>query len=311
MGRRRERAVFWAVAAALVAVAAGAYVALLGRAPGAPPAPDAPRAVPADLRVAESAGPGFVVRRNGTRLAAVAGTPLGPNDTIATEGGARVVVAAGDRYQVTIDGEARVSVEEITEQLSRFRLDAGLVSARVRDDPARSLEISGGGDAVARTRGGEVAVSRSGDAVAVGVTRGRAELSSAGGVVLIRAGEQARASAGRKPEPAAPLPRSLLLKVTWPEERATNRRHIVVTGQTDPGAHLSVGGRRVAVGPDGRFRQEVFLEEGAQRVTAVARDLAGHRVVEESPPIVLDTRAPDARFETQDLWRPPPAPAGR
>jgi hypothetical protein len=30
--------------------------------------------------------------------------------------------------------------------------------------------------------------------------------------------------------------------------------------------------------------------------------VAGRRQSEKSPPVILDTRAPDAEFDTRDLW---------
>jgi hypothetical protein len=98
------------------------------------------------------------------------------------------------------------------------------------------------------------------------------------------------------------MPRSLLLKVDWPSARETNRRRIVVTGRTTPGALVSVRGERVRVGPDGAFTHVLFLREGEQTIEASARDVAGRRERSRSQPVVLDTRAPDTRFDTTDLW---------
>jgi hypothetical protein len=90
--------------------------------------------------------------------------------------------------------------------------------------------------------------------------------------------------------------------VDWPSARETNRRRIVVTGRTTPGALVSMGGERVRVGSDGVFTHILFLREGQQTLEASARDVAGRRERSKSPPVVLDTRAPDTRFDTRDLW---------
>lgn len=297
----RDRVTFWAVLAALVAGTAIAYVLLLGREPGRRPAPPV---APTTFRLAvgELAGEVTIVRA-GVRSRAVSGAELRPDDAIETATGARVDVAGGG-YTVTLEEGGHFAVGEITAELSRFRLGAGLVSARVQDDPTRAVEIEGAPDAVARTRGGEVSVSRVGAVVAVGVRRGRADFTAAGQTVALAEGQQSQARAGAPPSPPAPLPSSLLLKVNWPGPRTTNERRMVVTGRATPGSIVVLGGERVEVQPDGRFTHVIVLREGRQTLTARAMGVAG-KAAADGPAVVLDTRAPDTRFDTRDLWVKP------
>lgn len=299
MAERPERAKFWAVLAALVAGTVLAYALLLGREPGRAATP-APQALP--LGVAEVVGEVTIVR-GGVRARAAAGDTLQPEDVIETAAGARVAVAGGG-YTVTLEEGGRFAVGEITAELSRFHLGAGLVSARVEDDPRRAVEIEGAPDAVARTRGGDVSVARAGAVVSVGVRRGRAEFTAAGSTVTLGEGQQSQARAGAAPAPPAPLPASLLLKVSWPAPRTTNERRMVVTGRATPGAIVILGGERVEVQPDGRFTHVIVLREGRQTLTARAMGVAG-KASSEGPAVVLDTRAPDTRFDTRDLWVKP------
>lgn len=300
MPARRERVTFWAVLAALVAATAVAYVLLLGREPGRASTPGAPQ--PLSLGIAEVTGEVTIVR-GGVRTRAEGGAKLRPDDAIETAAGARVSVAGGG-YTVTLEEGGRFTVGEITAELSRFRLAAGLVSARVEDDPSRAVEIEGAPDAVARTRGGDVSVARAGSVVAVGVRRGRAEFTAAGSTVTLGEGQQSQARAGAAPSPPAPLPASLLLKVSWPAPRTTNERRMVVTGRATPGSIVVLGGERVEVQPDGRFTHVIVLHEGRQTLTARAMGVAG-KASSDGPAVVLDTRAPDARFDTRDLWVKP------
>ncbi len=299
----RERVGFWAVLALLVAGTLVAYRLLLGPEPGArtsPAPPPPPAAVP--LTLAAVTGDVTVVR-GGVRSPATSGAALREDDSIETGIGGRAELSGGG-YAVTLEEGGRFAIGEITAELSRFRLAAGLVSARVQDDPARSVEIEGAPDLVARTRGGDVTVARTGTVLAVGVRRGRAELSSAGSTVALAEGQQSEAKLGQAPSSAAPLPASLLLKVSWPAPRATNERRMVVSGSATPGAIVVLGGERVEVRPDGRFTHAIVLREGRQTLTARAVGLAGS-AASEGPAIVLDTRAPDARFDTRDLWVKP------
>jgi hypothetical protein len=298
----RERVTFWAVLAALVAGTAIAYVLLLGREPGRrPPPPVAPAVLPS-LTVGDVVGEVTIVRA-GVRTRAASGATLKPDDAIETATGARVEVAGGG-YAVALEEGGRFAVGEITAELSRFRLGAGLVSARVQDDPGRAVEIEGGPDAVARTRGGDVSVARVGPVVAVGVRRGKAEFTAAGETVSLGEGQQSEARAGAAPSPPSPLPASLLLKVNWPTQRTTNERRMVVTGRATPGSIVVVGDERVEVRPDGRFTHVIVLREGRQNLSARAMGVAG-KAASEGPAVVLDTRAPDARFDTRDLWVKP------
>lgn len=302
MDGRRERTAFWTAVALIVAAAALAYRLLLGPEPGsaraAGPAEPPPAAAP-PLVVASAEGEVTIVR-GGVRTRGQPGHELRAEDAIETAPGARVELAGGS-YHVALEEGGRFDVREITAELSSFRLDGGLVSARVQDEPGRAVEIEAAPDAVATTRGGELSVARSGAVIAVGVRRGAAEFRAAGAKVVVREGEQSVATLGEAPSPPVPLPPSLLLKVSWPSERATNQRRIVISGRTAPGALVVLGEERVEVQPDGRFTHVIVLKEGRQRLTARARGVAGVADV-AGPTVVLDTRAPDASFDTRDLW---------
>jgi hypothetical protein len=296
--------VFWALVALVLGAAGGAYLFLLGSAPGRPPpAVEPPLPPPPEpVRLVLGNVDGAVeLERGGVRRPAVPGDELRASDAIVTAPGAAVTLESGS-YQVSLDEAARFGVEEITAELSRFRLESGLVSARVSEDPGRAFEISAAQDAVARTTGGDLSVASSGQVVQVAVRRGGARVTAAGRAVEVGAGQQTTSVAGAAPTAPTPLPASLLLKVAWPEERTTNRRRIVVTGRTEPGAIVVLGDARVDVQPDGRFTHVVVLREGEQSLTARAHSAAGLAAEERGPPVVLDTRAPDARFDTGGLW---------
>ncbi len=302
MGAGRERLVFWSAAALLVAGAAVAYRVLLGSSPGAPVrgAEEAPS--PLRLTVSEVTGDVTVVR-GGVRTPAAPGAELRADDTIETGKGARVTLA-GAFYEAALEEGGAFDVREITAELSCFHLGQGYVSARVREQPGRAVEIEGPSGARVRTQGGDVAVVRSGGTVAVGVERGSAEFAAGGGAVVLGEGQQSVAGPGARPSRPEPIPPSLLLKVSWPEERTTNQRRIVVTGRTQPGAIVVLGEERVDVAPDGSFTHVITLREGRQRLSARARAVGGAAAA-DGPAILLDTRAPDPRFDTKDLWARP------
>jgi hypothetical protein len=303
MGSPRERAVTAAAVALLAGAAALGYWALLGRAPAVPEPVLAVAEAPPEVRVIRSAGSTRLVRAGQAPVPLVEGAALQAEDVIESDEGGEVVLGAGESFQVLVQGTTRFAVKELTHELSRFRLEEGILSAKVRDDPARTVEVEHRSGAQLRTRGGAMTMAASGATVTGGVTEGTAEFESGGRLVVLGAGQGSSATAGGPPSPPARLPRSLLLKVEWPEGKPTNRRRIVVRGQTTPGAVLTLGGRTVVVGKDGRFSHEVVLREGAQRLEAVARDVAGRTQRNDGPTVVLDTRAPDATFDTRSLWK--------
>ncbi|HZY04809.1 MAG TPA: FecR domain-containing protein [Anaeromyxobacteraceae bacterium] len=302
MPERRERVLFAGGVALLLAAAVLAWWLWLGRQPvpsGRPPPPSPVEGLAAVqvtgqvlLRRPGAAGP--VVLRGGQQLL--------PDDEVETGPGATVQLAAGESYRVDLEENSRFAVREITAELGRFRLAEGLMSARVRDDPARLFEVEAGPQALARTRGGDLSVSAGEGGAEVAVRRGQAEVASAGRAVVVRSGERAVVLPGAAPTDPSPIPTSLLLEVNWPRVEATNQRRLVVTGRTEPGALLAVGGQPVPVGRDGTFRAVVYLKEGPQQLSATARDAGGHRRHERSGAILLNTRGAPARFETDRLW---------
>ncbi len=302
MDARRQRAVFWGLLLLIVLGTAAAYRLLLGREPGSRSAAAGAGDEQVRLVVAKVSG-AVSVLRGGGRQPLAAGDELRADDAIETAPGARVELAGGS-YEVALEEGGRFDVKEITAELSRFRLASGLVSARVGDDSARAVEIEADPGTVARTRGGALSVARSGNQVAVGVRQGDAEFRAGGSSVVLHAGQQSMSSRGRAPSAPQALPPSLLLKVSWPEGKVTNQRRIVVTGRTAPGAIVVLGGERVEVRPDGRFTHVVSLREGRQKISVRGYGVAG-TAVSDGPAIVLDTRAPDARFDTRDLWVKP------
>jgi hypothetical protein len=311
MAAPRERVLTVLLVAAILGVAGLAYWLMLARGPAgvaSAPAPVAAPAPPAEaprLAVSRTAGAASLVRGATAREPLAAGAELRPDDVIETAEGASVVLSAGESYQVVLEGASRFAVKEIAAEVSRFRVEDGLVTATVRDDPGRAVVVEASGGA-ARTRGGALSVANVGGRVTVGVTAGRADFEAGGRIVTLHTGQVSSAEPGQPPSPPAELPRSLLLKVEWPAGRETNRRKLVVQGRTTPGAVLTLGGQRVVVGPDGRFSHVVYLREGAQALDVVARDVGGHVERSRSPTVVLDTRAPDVRFDTDALWKGSP-----
>lgn len=304
MARLPERTLFVGSLALIGGAVLLAWWLLFGRGPAAGISGAEPASPAAGFQVVvtRADGEAWLTRAGAGRVRLAVGTVLRESDAIDASEGSAVELGAGEGFRVALDGAAVFAVREIAAELSRFRLDEGLAAASVRPGAGSVVVIESSDDASVRSAGGRVNVAAAGGRVAVGVTEGEAQLGSGGQIVAVRAGQFSMAEQGKAPSKPVPLPRTLLLKVDWPSEHETNKRRIVVKGRTTPGALVSLGGERVRVGPDGAFTHVLYLREGQQTLEASARDVAGRRERTRSQPVVLDTRAPDTRFDTRDLW---------
>jgi len=131
-----------------------------------------------------------------------------------------------------------------------------------------------GSDAVARTEGGAFSMTADGQGVvAVGTSSGWASLSAEGESIRIPAGMISVVPGKGKPKKPAQALRNVLLSVTWPERDETNQKTYPVAGQVEPGARVAIGGQEIRVDEHGRFKANVPLRQGKQRVGVVATDV--------------------------------------
>lgn len=292
------------------------YFLFLHQPPAPPPPPprvvEAPRPAappekrPVSLKLEEVRGT-VEVRRGGQWRAASVGEALRPSDAVRTLEGSYAVLIGGEAVEVRMEAGTEVSVEALTDSLSRLLLGNGMTTVRLKPNSGQALEVSAAGsDAVARTEGGTFTLSNNGaGTVALATLVGEATFSGARKVVIVRAGQQSVVRPGHGPSEPTPIPTSLLLKVNWP---ARPRRQIVVSGQTDPGARVDVGGRIIPTDEEGRFSQVLSLKEGANAVQVRALSIGGLRQ-EDSRDLTVDTTPPKQVTVDPGIWDDP-APQG-
>lgn len=323
--RRRTAPFLLGLVAILAALPLG-YLFFL-REPVAPPAPPpppppvvkaAPEVKPAapeekrpqlELRLKEIQGTVEVRRGHGEWQAARRDEVLHPSDAVRTREGSYAVLIDGKAVEVHMEAGTEISVEVLTDSLSRLMLGNGMTTARLKPGASHTLELeAAGSDAVARTEGGTFSMSNNGaGTVAVGTQAGEVTFIGQGNVVIVRAGQQSIVRpGGGGPSAPAPIPSSLLLKVNWP---AHPRRQIVVSGQTDPGNHVAVGGQSVPTDAQGRFSQVLPLREGSNSVLVRATSVGGLRQ-EEQHDLTVDTTPPRKVTVDPGLWNDP-APQGQ
>ncbi|XXF80761.1 FecR domain-containing protein [Myxococcaceae bacterium GXIMD 01537] len=272
----------------------------------APPAPVVPeeKPRPVDLELSEVKGT-VEVRHGGTGpwVPAKPGAALRASDAVRTHDGSYAVLIGGEAVEVRMDPGTEVSVDELTDSLSRILLGNGMATATVRPGKRHTFEVKAAGtDAVARTGAGTFSMSNDGKGtVAVGTREGEVALLGQGKVVIVRAGQQSIVRAGTAPSEPTPLPSSLLLKVQWPGEPSTRQRKLVVTGEASPGSRLEVAGEVFSPDAEGRFTHTIPLREGRNTVRVSASSVGGVKQ-EDTREIVLDTTPPKAELDPE-IWK--------
>src|SRR2546422_8752110 len=132
------------------------------------------------------------------------------------------------------------SVRQLLANRARFRLERGRIGA-TPGGPRVAAE-SAASSAVAEATTGWFAVFNDGRGlVAVVADTGEVKLTARGGDAVLAAGQGARGVGSSAPLPEA-VPRSVLLKVVWPEQHETRAINVALRGDADPGAAVWVNG---------------------------------------------------------------------
>lgn len=256
------------------------------------------------LSLIQVTGPVEVQRGEGAWQPAEEGMVLEADDRVRTGPEGSALLSIPGAFSVGLEADSNFTVKTLAEHISRFRLEDGMISASVLDNPSGLFEVSAS-SATARSRGGDfrLAVNPRG-LVALGASRGTVDLSAEGKVVRVDAGFQARVEKGKPPEDPIRIPRQLLLRVRWPKERDLAMARLTVAGETDPAARVRIDGQRVEVDDRGRFTHVLSLKEGRNRIRVESWDVGGHRQISESPSFQVDTRPEAFQIHTDPgMWR--------
>ena len=310
--RRRQAPFLIGLVLILAALPVGWFVFL--REPPAPVTPSAPpRAVtPVEVKKAVelvlSSFEGSVDVRHGDGPwePARKDMPLRPTDVVRTGRGSWAVVLNGESVELRMEAETEISVEELSNELSKVMLSSGLATATVRGRPnVRHTFIlkAKGAEAEASTAQGTFTMSNNGKGtVSVGTREGDVKLSDKEGrYVIVRAGQQSIVRPGQGPSAPAPIPSTVFLKMEWPAAKQ-RKSEVVIAGRTDPNNRVTVGGVSVFADDMGQFTLGVPLAEGDNTVHVSAVGAGGARQdaqqkltlvpppSKKPPPLEVDTR---------------------
>lgn len=294
--------------------ACGLWVALASACPDPPPpAQAAPDAAVAEAEVDAGAPAQGTIAHVGVIIGTVevrrakrgdwtparTGDELGTDDAIRTGDEARLEIDY-DNIKIRVHERSEFKVKTLSRSSVRGRL-RGQADTEVPDGRGVVEIEAEGSDAVARSEGGAFSMTADGQGVvAVGTSSGWASLSAEGESVRIPSGMISLVQGNGKPKQPSQALRNVLLSVTWPEQDETNQKSYPVAGQVATGSRVFVGGQEVRVDERGRFKANVPLRQGKQRIGVVATDVLGRKKRNDRH-VLYDPTAPDVRL-TRKPW---------
>ncbi|RKH05583.1 FecR domain-containing protein [Corallococcus carmarthensis] len=233
--------------------------------------------------------------------------PLRPTDVVRTGRGSWAVLLNGESVELRMEPDSEISVEEISNELSKVMLASGLATATVRGRPnVRHTFIlkAKNGDAEASTSQGTFTMSNNGaGTVSVGTREGDVKLTGKEGkYVIVRAGQRSIVRPGHAPTEPDPIPSTVFLKMEWPKAKKLRQREVTVVGHTDPGSRVIVDDVIVPTDADGGFTLNVPLNEGSNTVQVRAVGVGGAHL-DSQRELVVDT-TPVIKFRPEEIWGP-------
>jgi len=225
------------------------------------------------------------------------GDRLAPSDALRThEGEAEVGV---DGVKMRVHEASALRLKDANERWIRAQVRGSVESDVEPGKGSVDVEVEGS-DARASSQGGHFFVTADGrGVVAVAAVTGAVNLSAHGKSVEVKPGTVSRTVGGAL-EDASPALRRVLLSVRWPEQRATSKDTVPVSGKVEAGSRVFIQGQPIPVEPGGSFRADVPLRDGKQTVAVVAIDPMGRRKQVDTT-IVRDQSTPTVRVKKK-LW---------
>jgi hypothetical protein len=253
------------------------------------------------LFIRSVAGGVDAIDRDGRRTPASAGQSLKPMERVETRGDGHAVLAFGEANTVSLQHGTTIKVLSVSSEGVRLEMDGGRVEATVR--PGRgSLDIvSRNREVVAENAVFMVGVNSEGT-LAAEAREGNLRIYGVEALNELAEGQRIVAPV-EAPGVLAPISRSLLLEVMWPQESRTREAEVSVRGRTDPGAMVSVRASdvltTVVADAEGRFEAAVPLQQGPNPLEILSEDPLGRQAREEKE-LTRDNEPPrGARFKVK------------
>lgn len=240
---------------------------------------------------------------DGVWFAATEGETLAGTEELRTQGDGRAVIALGNGRSLDVARNTQFSIGELSQRVAKIKLSEGRLSAAVsaKDAGVKVRIETTSGEAAAEAEEGDFSVLADGTGrLSVATTRGKATLSGGGKVIELEEGKQSSVQPGLPPSVPVDIPSSLFLKVGKPSTLLQRERQTQVTGETVPGAVVSINGVKVVSDGNGVFQATVPLRSGSNRVVVEASDPLGREQRVQLPPITVKDKV--ARVKGKFTW---------
>ncbi len=226
--------------------------------------------------------------------------PLGIGETVGTDNevrtgpSSRARLQLGSQVTVELADDTGINVAQLSETLSRVLLQDGRVVSEVRAAEGFRFRVQvQGNNSQAETSAGRFGVlKRSSTPAAFAAEQGTVTVTGAGRSVTLQQGEQTFVADNDAPSAPTKLPSSLLLKLGRPPPSRLRARQVQVTGETSPGAVVTVGTTVVAPDELGQFKSSVALVDGPNEIRVQVEDVAGRKQTAKIPNVLVDSSPP-------------------
>jgi hypothetical protein len=195
---------------------------------------------------------------------------------------------------VELADKTGINIAQLSETLSRVLLQDGRVVSEVRAAEGFRFRVQvQGNNGQAETNAGRFSVLRRSTSPAAFVAeQGTVTVTGARKSVTLQQGEQTVVTDNSAPSAPTKLPSSLLLKLGRPPPSRVRAHQAQVTGETSPGAIVTVGNTVVAPNELGQFKGTVALVDGPNEIRVQVEDATGRKQSAKIPNITVDSSPP-------------------
>jgi hypothetical protein len=222
------------------------------------------------------------------------GETVGIDDEVRTGSSSRARLQLGSQVTVELADNTNINVAQLSETLSRIRLHDGRVVSEVRATNGFlfRVQVQGNNSQAEASAGRFGVLRRNGNPATFAAEQGSVTVTGAGQSVTLKQGEQTVVADNEAPSAPTKLPNSLLLKLGKPPPSRLRERQVQVTGETSPGAVVTVGTNVVAPNETGQFKSTVALIDGPNEIRVQVEDVAGRKQTADIPRITVDSSPP-------------------
>ena len=230
----------------------------------------------------------------GTWRPLAVGEAMDIDDEVRTGTASRARLQLGSQVTVELADDTGINIAQLSETLSRIRLQDGRVVSEVRGAKGFlfRVQVQGNNGQAEASDARFGVLRRSGVPAAFAAEQGSVTVTGAGKSVTLEQGEQTLVVDGEAPLAPTKLPSSLLLKLGRPPPSRLRTRQVQVVGETSPGAVVTVGTNVTAANESGQFKSTVALVDGPNEIRVQVEDVAGRRQTANVPTVTVDSSPP-------------------